>query len=115
MIGKKVENIVANLTDYFKEAGVKKAVVGLSGGVDSALTAKIAVMALGRENVTALILPNEGVNKPQNIQDAQNWAKELEIEHHTIPINPFIDGYNKLPWESSSLARMKNDAFEPSR
>ena len=110
MIGKKVENIVANLTDYFKEAGVKKAVVGLSGGVDSALTAKIAVMALGRENVTALILPNEGVNKPQNIQDAQNWAKELEIEHHTIPINPFIDGYNKLPWESSSLARMNIQA-----
>jgi len=110
MIEDKIRNIVAQLADYFKGAGVSKAVVGLSGGVDSALTAKIAVMALGKENVTALILPNEGVNKPQNVQDAIDWAKELGIESHTIPINPFIDGYEKLPWQSSSLAKMNIQA-----
>jgi NAD+ synthase len=110
MIKEKINHIVARLTDYFKKAGVKKAVVGLSGGVDSALTAKLGVMALGKENITALILPNEGLNKPKNIRDAQSWSEELGIEHHTIPINPFIDGYEKLPWESSSLARMNIQA-----
>ena len=110
MIEEKINHIVARLTDYFKKAGVQKAVVGVSGGVDSALTAKIAVMALGKENVTALILPNEGVNKPQNVQDAIDWAKELGIESHIIPINPFIDGYEKLPWQSSSLAKMNIQA-----
>lgn len=110
MIEKKINHIVAHLTDYFKKAGVKKAVVGLSGGVDSALTAKIAVMALKKENVTALVLPNEGLNKPESVRDAENWAKELGIEYHLILINPFIDGYDKLPWKSSSLASMNIQA-----
>jgi len=110
MIEEKIDHIVAQLADYFKKAGIRGAVVGLSGGVDSALTAKIAVMALGKENVTALILPNEGLNRPDSVPDAENWAKELGIEYHTIPINPFIDGYDKLPWKSSSLARMNIQA-----
>ena len=110
MIEEKIDHIVARLTDYFKKAGIKKAVVGLSGGVDSALTAKLGVMVLGKENITALILPNEGLNKPKNVQDAIDWAKELGIESHTIPINPFIDGYEKLPWQSASLAKMNIQA-----
>ncbi len=110
MIEEKINHIVAHLTGYFKEAGIKKSVVGLSGGVDSALTAKIAVMALGKENVTALILPNEGLNKPESVPDAENWAKELDIEYHVIPINPFLEGYDKLPWQSSSLASMNIQA-----
>jgi len=110
MIQKKADHIVTRLSDYFKKVGISKAVVGLSGGVDSALTAKLGVMALGKKNVIALILPNEGINKPQNVQDAIDWAKELDIESHVIPINPFIDAYEKLPWESSSLAKMNIQA-----
>ncbi|MBN2096018.1 NAD+ synthase [Candidatus Peregrinibacteria bacterium] len=107
---KKADHIVAELSAYFKKVGISKAVVGLSGGVDSALTAKLGVMALGKENVTALILPNEGVNKPQNVQDAVDWARELGIQSHVILINPFIDAYEKLPWRSSSLAKMNIQA-----
>lgn len=110
MSHEKADHIASQLSDYLKKAGLSKAVVGLSGGVDSALTAKLGVMALGKENVTALIMPNDGLTKPQNIQDAEEWAKELGIEQHTIPINPFIDGYEKLPWKSSSLARMNIQA-----
>ena len=105
-----IDNIVANLKSFFQKVNKRKAVVGLSGGVDSALTAKIAVMVLGEENVSALILPNEGVNKPQNVQDAIDWAKELGINYHVIAINPYIDAYEKLPWKSSSLARMNIQA-----
>jgi len=105
-----IGNIVSQLKEYAKKAGFSRAVVGMSGGVDSALTAKLGVMAFGKENVTALVLPNEGINKPQNIIDAENWADELEIERHTIQINPFIEAYERLPWKSSSLARMNIQA-----
>ena len=54
---------------------MQKAVIGLSGGVDSALVTKLAVMTLGKENVTALILPNIGINKPQNIKDQSTLDK----------------------------------------
>jgi NAD+ synthase len=106
----KADKIVKQLADYAKKSGFKKAVLGLSGGVDSALIAKLGVMALGKENVTALILPNEGLNKPQNVEDAVNWAAELGIEQFIIPINPFIQGYDKLPWKSSNLATMNIQA-----
>ena len=110
MIQQKIDHIVGQLSAYLKKVGISKTVVGLSGGVDSALTAKLGVMAVGNENVTALIMPNDGLTKPKNIRDAENWANELGIEHRTIPINPFIDGYEKLPWESSSIARMNIQA-----
>lgn len=109
-IKNQVKSITANLSAYFKKHNIKKAVIGLSGGVDSALTAKLAVMVLGKGSVTALILPNIGINKPKNIKDAQNWASELGIEQHTIKINPFINGYTKLPWKFSSLAGMNIQA-----
>lgn len=109
-ISDKIQQIISQLADYTKKAGFSRAVVGLSGGVDSALVAKLGVLALGKENVTALILPNEGMNKPQNVQDALDWAKELGITNNTILINPFIEAYEKLPWPSSSLARMNIQA-----
>ncbi len=110
MIKDKVDQIITNLSEYFKKHNITKAVIGLSGGVDSALVAKLGVMVLGKENVTALVLPNDGVNKSKNIKDAQEWASALGIEQHTISINPYIDGYIKLPWQSSSLASMNIQA-----
>ncbi len=106
----KIDHIVAQLKKYVKDAGFDMAVVGMSGGVDSALVAKLGVMALGKEKVTALVLPNIGVNKPKNVQDAEDWAVELGIDFLNIPINPFIDGYDKLPWQSSNLASMNIQA-----
>jgi NAD+ synthase len=106
----KTDHIVAKLAEYVKNASFGRAVVGLSGGVDSALTAKLGVMALGKENVTALILPNDGMNKPQNIKDAEEWAEKLGVKQFKISINPFIEGYDRLPWKSSSLASMNIQA-----
>ena len=106
----KYDKIVSRLKDYAKKAGISKAVIGLSGGVDSALVAKLGVLAFGKENVTALIMPNEGVNNPQNVTDAQNWANELGIASHVININPFVSNYEKLPWKSSRLAQMNIQA-----
>ncbi|MBU0727993.1 NAD+ synthase [Patescibacteria group bacterium] len=105
-----VDNITQNLKSFFKEANKKKAVLGLSGGVDSALTAKIAVMALGKENVTALILPNDELTNPDHVQDASNFAEELGIKYETISINDFINSYDSLPWQASGFAKMNVQA-----
>ena len=106
----RINHIVAELSNYLKKIGISKAVIGLSGGVDSALVLKLSTMALGAENITALIMPNDGLTSPQNIQDAKDWADELEVKHYTISINPFIEKYEDLPWDSSDLSRMNIQA-----
>jgi NAD+ synthase len=106
----RISQITDGLKNFFKKAGFTKAVVGLSGGVDSALTAKLAVMALGKENVTALLMPNEGTSSQHSKDDARSFAEELSIEHHLIPINAFIETYDYLPWKGSEHARMNVQA-----
>jgi NAD+ synthase len=101
---------VANLKKHFQCAGFKKAVVGLSGGVDSALTLFLAVQALGAKNVTALLLPEEGVSSFSNQQDALNLAKQLKVDYFKLTINSLLDCCQNLPWKSSSLASMNTSA-----
>ena len=98
------DSIVSQLKEFCQKAGFSKAVVGLSGGVDSALTAKLGVMALGAENVTAILMPNEGTSTGHSVSDAESWAKELGIKYQIIPIGPFLSQYKALPWKSSHLA-----------
>jgi len=109
-VSKKVKSIVAAIKDYFKKSGMKKAVLGLSGGVDSSLVAKLAVMALGRENVTALILPNFSVNNPLNVRDAEKFCKTLGIRFYKVPINGYLDNYENLPWKAMKFAKMNVQA-----
>lgn len=105
-----IDNIVANLKSFFQKADKQKAVVGLSGGVDSSLVTKLAVMVLGKENVTALILPNLDINQTECVADAENFAKELGIKYYTIAINDYLTAYKKLPWEESQMANMNVQA-----
>lgn len=100
------EILVKGLKDFFQKSGFKKAVLGLSGGVDSALVAKLAVMALGKENVTALLMPKEGLSSAHSISDAKAWAEELGIKYEIIPINPFLKNYQALPWKETQQAHM---------
>lgn len=93
-----------------KQTGKTRAILGLSGGVDSALTAKIAAEALGGKNVSALIMPNEGLTAPQNVTDAEEWARTLGIQYFIIPINSFLEVYKSLVWEASVLADMNLNA-----
>lgn len=106
----KAGKIVEWLELFFHKAGFQKAVLGLSGGVDSALTAKLGVMALGKENVTAILMPNEGVSSDHSVTDAKAWAEELGIEHHILPIQSFLKNYVDLPWAADELATMNVQA-----
>ncbi len=87
------------LTEFIKEellkAGFKKAVIGLSGGVDSSLTAFLTVKALGKENVIGISMPYK-TSSPSSREDAKLVAKTLGIEFHEIDITPQIDAYYKL-------------------
>lgn len=80
------EALVLGLKDYVKKCGFKKVVLGLSGGVDSALVAALAVKALGPKNVVGVLMSSRYTSK-ESIQDALKLAKNLKIETKTISID----------------------------
>jgi len=77
--------LVMGVKNYFNKLGFKKAILGLSGGIDSAVTLVIAVLALGKDNVEAILLPSQ-YSSDHSIKDAEDLANKLGIKHHTIPI-----------------------------
>jgi NAD+ synthase (glutamine-hydrolysing) len=86
--------LVLGTRDYVRKNGFEKTVLGLSGGIDSALTACIAVDALGPENVVGVLMPSEFSSRG-SIEDSEHLGKNLGIECLTIPIGDVFDGYKK--------------------
>ncbi len=78
--------LVLGIRDYFGKMGFSKAILGLSGGIDSALTLVLAVKALGKENVKAILLPSR-FSSEHSIKDAGDLAKNLGVSHEIIPID----------------------------
>jgi NAD+ synthetase len=78
--------LVLGLRDYFQKCGFTTAVLGLSGGIDSALTAVLAVQALGRENVTGVAMPGP-YSSEGSITDATQLAQQLGIQFLKLPIS----------------------------
>ncbi|SMO55666.1 NAD+ synthase [Ruegeria faecimaris] len=77
--------MVQSLRDYMAKTGFKKGVLGLSGGVDSALVAAIAVDAIGAENVRCVMLPSEYTSQ-DSLDDAEAVAKSLGVHYDFVPI-----------------------------
>ena len=77
--------LVLSTQDYFQKNGFKKAVLGLSGGIDSALTVTIAVDALGAENVTGLLIPSK-FSSNHSLTDAKELAQNLGIQSQVVSI-----------------------------
>jgi NAD+ synthase (glutamine-hydrolysing) len=86
--------LVLGTRDYVRKCGFSKALVGLSGGVDSALVAAIAVDALGKENVTTIGMPSQ-YSSAGSIDDARALAKNLGICYKTIPIHDLFEQYTR--------------------
>jgi NAD+ synthase (glutamine-hydrolysing) len=87
--------LVTGLGDYVRKNGFKKAVIGLSGGIDSALVAALAVDALGRENVYGIFMPTR-YSSEESREDAEALARNLNIELTTVPIDDVFDHYLTL-------------------
>ncbi len=77
--------LVMGVRNYFQKLGFKKAILGLSGGIDSAVTAAIAVAALGSENVSGILLPSH-YSSDHSIADAKKLAENLNCAYDIIPI-----------------------------
>ncbi|HEV7521335.1 MAG TPA: NAD+ synthase [Candidatus Angelobacter sp.] len=86
--------LVLGTGDYVRKCGFSKVVIGLSGGIDSALTAAIAVDALGKENVTGIAMPSQ-YSSEHSIKDARELACKLGIRFEVIAIGDVFDGYRK--------------------
>lgn len=103
---RRADHLIAGIRQYFKQSGFSHAVLGMSGGLDSALTAVLAAKALGPKNVTALIIPEHGLTSPKNTADAAALAKQLGIKAITIPLNRFLSPFANVGWKQSKLAKM---------
>jgi NAD+ synthetase len=86
--------LVMGTGDYIRKCGFSKAVVGLSGGIDSALTAYVAVQALGGDHVLLVFMPSRYTNK-ENLEDTKTLASNLGAELVTLPIDDTFETYLK--------------------
>ena len=86
--------LVLGTRDYLRKCGFKKAIVGLSGGIDSALVAAIAVEALGAENVQGVGMPSE-FSSEGSVTDAEKLARNLGIAFSTVPIRGVYEEFSK--------------------
>ncbi len=84
--------LVTGTRDYVRKNGFKKAVIGLSGGIDSSLVACVAVQALGRRNVVGVSMPS-AVSSPESVDDARELARNLGIKFHLVPIEGLFNGF----------------------
>jgi NAD+ synthase (glutamine-hydrolysing) len=88
-----LEALTLGTRDYVRKCGFSKAVIALSGGIDSALVAAIAVRALGAENVTTLGMPSP-YSSPGSIDDSRKLAENLGIRYEVVQINEIFDKFN---------------------
>ncbi len=93
-VGSVYKALILGTRDYLKKCGFKKAVIGLSGGIDSAVTAVIAVKALGRDKVIGVTMPSHFSSKG-SIEDSMVLAERLGIECRVIPIKSVYNAYTK--------------------
>ncbi len=86
--------LVLGIHDYFQKSGLKKAIIGLSGGIDSAVALVLAEKALGNENLHTLILPSKYSSR-HSVNDAVKLAKRLDVSYDIIDIQPGFELYLK--------------------
>jgi len=101
----KYKRLVSETKEFFKKQSCHKAVIGLSGGIDSSLTAKIAVDAIGKENLTGIIMP-EKTSRPESSEYAKKQGKQLGIKIIEININEFFRPFWKLlEWKQNRASK----------
>jgi len=101
--------LILGIRDYFTKMGFKKATLGLSGGIDSALVLVLAVEALGKENVRVLLMPSR-YSSDHSVNDALQLAKNLDIQYEIIPIQEMVASFEESL--SGVFTNLKSDVTE---
>lgn len=97
--------LILGIKDYFAKSGFKKAVLGLSGGIDSAVVCALACRALGAENVMAVLMPSK-YSSDHSVQDALDLVNNIGCKHEIIPIKEAADAFDSMlakPFEGLSF------------
>ncbi|MFK7799862.1 MAG: NAD+ synthase, partial [Aureispira sp.] len=89
------DGLVTGIRDYFGKLGLKKAILGLSGGIDSAVVAVLAQRALGAANVRVILMPSQ-FSSDHSINDARQLAQNLNVQYDIIPIESVYKSYEQL-------------------
>jgi len=84
--------LILGIKDYFKKMGFSKAILGASGGIDSAVTQVLATHALDKENVSVLLLPSQ-FSSAHSVEDAEQLSKNLGSRHNIIPIKNIFESF----------------------
>jgi len=87
--------LVMGIQDYFRKSGFSKAVLGLSGGIDSAIVCALACRALGPENVMAVLMPSK-YSSDHSIKDALDLVENFGCKHEIIPIKEAADAFDSM-------------------
>lgn len=87
--------LVLGIKDYFVKSGFKKAILGLSGGIDSAVVCVLACKALGAENVMAVLMPSK-YSTDHSVQDALDLVNNIGCGHEIIPIREAADAFDSM-------------------
>ncbi|MEC9071062.1 MAG: NAD(+) synthase, partial [Myxococcota bacterium] len=92
-IGDVCDALCLGLKDYMSKCGFTDVVMGLSGGIDSAVTCALAARALGPDRVVGLLMPSPW-SSDHSVADAVALAENLGVEHYTVPIGPLMETYD---------------------
>lgn len=101
--------LVLGTADYMRKCGFKKAVIGLSGGIDSAVTAAIAAAAIGPQNILGVAMPSP-YSSEHSVSDARDLAMNLGIEFQAIPISEPMTAFDTIM--QPTFAQTKKDVTE---
>jgi NAD+ synthase (glutamine-hydrolysing) len=94
-ISSEYQALVLGIKDYVRKNGFQGAILGLSGGIDSALVLALAVDALGPDKVEAVLMPSR-YTQTMSIEDAILEAQALGVKYHTIPIEPAVNAFTGM-------------------
>jgi NAD+ synthase (glutamine-hydrolysing) len=89
------EALLLGIKDYFGKLGFKKTILGLSGGIDSAVTAVLAARALGKDNVRVILMPSQ-YSSDHSVNDARQLAMNLGIQYDIMPIESIYQSYEEI-------------------
>ena len=91
-----IKRITQFLKSYLARSRAEGYVIGLSGGIDSSVTAALLVQAVGASKVVGLLMPDRRTTPPEDIEDAKELAKQLGIDYEVIDIDEIVDTYVRL-------------------